>query len=66
MVSQGDLLLEIDPRDYQARLAQAQAALLGASSRLEQTKAQLAVDDAKVEQERANVNAAEAEASPVK
>jgi membrane fusion protein (multidrug efflux system) len=63
MVSQGDLLLEIDPRDYQARLAQAQAALLGARSRLEQTKAQSAVDDAKVEQERANLNVAESEAS---
>src|SRR5579859_2481348 len=62
-VRQGDVLVRIDPRDYQAKLDQARANLTGARSRLEQAKAQLAVDEAKAGQERAGVTAAEAEAS---
>jgi membrane fusion protein (multidrug efflux system) len=61
-VKQGELLLEIDPRDYEARLAQARADLTAANSRLDQARAQLSVDQAKVEQERANIGGAEAQA----
>jgi membrane fusion protein (multidrug efflux system) len=62
-VNQGELMLEIDPRDYEAKLAQARADLAAAKSRLDQAKAQLAVDQAKAEQERSNLTAAEAQAN---
>lgn len=62
-VKRGEVLVEIDPSDYQARLTQCQANLAGANSRLEQANAQLLVDQARAEQEQANVRAAEAEAS---
>lgn len=62
-VKKGDVLLEIDPRDYEARLAQARATLAAARSQLEQAKAQSSVDRAKADQEQAAVLAAEAEAS---
>jgi membrane fusion protein (multidrug efflux system) len=61
-VKTGDLILEIDPRDYQARLAKAQSDLTAAQTRLEQAKAQVASDQAKVEQEQASLAAAETEA----
>jgi membrane fusion protein (multidrug efflux system) len=63
VIKAGDLLLEIDGRDYEAKLAQAEAALAASRGRREQAKAQVAVDEAKVEQEKANLTAAEAEAS---
>jgi membrane fusion protein (multidrug efflux system) len=62
-VRKGDLLLEIDPRDYEVRLSKAQASLAAASGRLEAAKAQVAVDQSKIAQEKANVSAVEAEAS---
>ena len=62
-VRQGDVLLEIDPRDYEARLAQARAGLAAARGRFEQANAQLSVEQAMEEQAKANVIAAEAEAS---
>jgi membrane fusion protein (multidrug efflux system) len=61
-VKQGDLLLQIDPRDYQVKLDQEQAGLTAAQSQLAEANAQFTVDRAKVEQERANVAVAEAEA----
>jgi membrane fusion protein, multidrug efflux system len=61
-VKPGDVLLEIDPSDYAARLDQAKANLAAARSRLDQARGQLAVDQAKVGQEHANSVAAEAEA----
>lgn len=61
-VRQGDLLLEIDPADYQSKLDQAQASLAAARSRLEQANALFKVDQARVAQEKANVVAVEAEA----
>ncbi len=61
-VRQGDLLLEIDPRDYAAKVAEAEASLAAARTRLDQAKAQVASDRARVEQERANLAAAETEA----
>ena len=63
MVKQGDVLVEIDPRDFEVKLAQARAVLAGTKSRLEQSKAQLAVDQARAEQEKANLSAVEVEAS---
>lgn len=62
-VKAGDLLVEIDPREYESRLAQAQASLLAAQTRLAQAKAQVAADQAKLEQARADVSAAETEAT---
>jgi membrane fusion protein, multidrug efflux system len=61
-VKQGDLLLQIDPSDFQTKLSQAQANLAAAKSQHEQATAQFQVDQAKVEQEKANVIVAEAQA----
>ena len=61
-VKAGDVLVQIDPRDFQAALDQANAGLAAAQSRLTQSKAQYTVDEAKVESEKANVIAAQAEA----
>lgn len=61
-VKEGDPLFEIDPRDYDTKLAQTRADLAAAHSRLEQAKAQVAVDEAKAAQQLAAVTAAEAEA----
>jgi membrane fusion protein (multidrug efflux system) len=62
-VKQGDVLLEIDPSEYEAKLLQAQANLTAARSELAQAKAQFAVDQAKADEERANLTAVEAQAS---
>jgi membrane fusion protein, multidrug efflux system len=62
-VKQGDVLLEIDPSDYETRLTQARANLAAVKSKLAEANAQVAVDQAKAEQEKANVIAVEAEAS---
>jgi membrane fusion protein, multidrug efflux system len=59
-VTQGEVLLEIDPRDYEAALSQAQANLAAARSRLAQAKAQFAVDQAKAEEEHSDLAAVEA------
>jgi len=61
-VKRGQALLQIDPRDYQAQLDQANANLAAAQSRLKQANAQFAADQARVGQEKANVVAAVAEA----
>jgi membrane fusion protein, multidrug efflux system len=61
-VKKGDVLVEIDPRDYEASLAQAQADLAAASSQANQSRAQVKVSEAKVTQAQAAVTAAEAEA----
>jgi len=62
VVKEGDPLLEIDPRDFETKLAQTRADLAAARSQLEQAKAQVAVDEAKAAQQLAAVTAAEAEA----
>lgn len=61
-VNAGDVLVRIDPRDYQAKLDQEQANLASAKSRQAEACAQLIADQARVEQEKANVTAAAAEA----
>jgi membrane fusion protein (multidrug efflux system) len=53
--------VELDPRDYEVRVAQAQADLATANAQLEQAKSQIAVDEAKAEQQQAATVAAEAE-----
>jgi membrane fusion protein (multidrug efflux system) len=60
-VKQGDVILKIDPRDYEASLAQARADLAAAHSRVEQAKAQVNASEAKVAQSQAAVVAADAE-----
>jgi membrane fusion protein (multidrug efflux system) len=60
-VKEGDVLVEIDPRDYEARLSQARADLAATHSQLDQSRAQVKVSEAKVAQAQAAVAAAEAE-----
>jgi membrane fusion protein (multidrug efflux system) len=60
-VNQGDVILKIDPRDYEASLAQARADLAAAGSRSDQAKAQVKASEAKVAQAQATVAAADAE-----
>ena len=62
LVKRGDILVEIDPADFQARLDQALAAELNANAALAQAKAQLTVADATAEQSLAQVKVAEANA----
>ena len=61
-VKAGDGLEVIDPRDYEAILAQARADLASARSQASQSRAQVKVSEAKVAQAQAAVTAAEAEA----
>jgi membrane fusion protein (multidrug efflux system) len=60
-VKAGDVLVEIDPRDYEAKAAQARADLAAAQSQLNESQAQVKVSEAKVTQSQAAVTAAEAE-----
>jgi len=60
-VKAGDVLVEIDPRDYAASLSQAQADLAAVNSQSNQTRAQVDVSEAKVVEARAAVTSAEAE-----
>jgi len=60
-VKAGDVLVEIDPRDYEAKAAQARADLAAAQSQLNESQAQVKVSEAKVTQAQAAVTAAEAE-----
>ena len=60
-VTQGEVLVRIDARIYQARADQTLANIAAAKGRLEQANAQYAVDEAKVQEEKANVTVAEAE-----
>lgn len=60
-VKAGDVLVEIDPRDYEASLSVAQADLAAAHSQLDEAQAQVQVSEAKVVQAQAAVTAAAAE-----
>ena len=60
-VKRGEVLVKIDPRDFDASLAQARADLAAALSRLDQAKAQVRATEAKFAQSLASVTAAEAE-----
>ncbi|HEX4023504.1 MAG TPA: HlyD family secretion protein [Steroidobacteraceae bacterium] len=61
-VKQGQVLVQIDPRDYRTRLAQARADLAAAQSQLQQARAQVLVSVAKVAQSQASVISAAAQA----
>jgi membrane fusion protein, multidrug efflux system len=61
-VKAGDVLVEIDPRDYETSLSQDKADLAAARSQANQSRAQVNVSEAKVAQAQAAVTAAEAEA----
>ena len=60
-VSEGEVLMELDPRDYETSLANAKADLATARSQSDEAQAQVKVSDAKVIQAQAAVTAAEAE-----
>jgi membrane fusion protein (multidrug efflux system) len=60
-VTTGQLLVEIDPRDYDVRQNQARASLGNAVAQLAQAKAQLALQQANLEQANAQVRVTEAE-----
>jgi membrane fusion protein (multidrug efflux system) len=60
-VKEGDLLVEIDPNDYEASLSLARADLAAAQSQLDSDKAQVSVNESKVTQAQAAVVSAEAE-----
>jgi membrane fusion protein (multidrug efflux system) len=60
-VSAGQVLLQIDPGDYQARLDQAKAQQGSAEASLEQAEAQVFVQQSAVDQDTANVRVAEAD-----
>jgi membrane fusion protein (multidrug efflux system) len=60
-VKAGDELVQIDPRDYDASLSQAQADLAAAQSQLDSAKAQVSVSESKVVQAQAAVTSAEAQ-----
>ena len=61
-VNKGDLLLQIDPRDFEAKLAQAQANLTAAQSQLAQAKSQFSAAQAAAQEARAGLVAVEAQA----
>src|SRR6266403_1898954 len=52
-VNASEVLVQIEPSDYEAKLEQARASLASARSRLGEASAQLTVDRAKTEQEKA-------------
>jgi membrane fusion protein (multidrug efflux system) len=60
-VKSGEVLLKIDPRDYETSLAQARADVAAARSQVNQAQAQVNASRAKVAQAQASVLAAEAE-----
>lgn len=60
-VKQGEVILKIDPRDYEASLAQARADLTAARSRVNQAQAQVKASQAKLGQSLAVMVAAQAE-----
>ena len=61
VVHRGDVLVEIDPRDYTARVANAQAAVASAQAALQSNAAQLRLQQATIAEARANLAAAQAD-----
>jgi membrane fusion protein (multidrug efflux system) len=60
-VAAGQRLMQIDPRDYQVKLDQANASLGNAEAQLAQARAQLALQQANADQAQAQVRVGEAE-----
>jgi membrane fusion protein (multidrug efflux system) len=65
-INKGDVLLQIDPSDYEARLSQAQANVTAARSQLEQAKSQFTAAQATAQEAQAGLVAVEAQASYAK
>lgn len=61
-VKAGQLLVELDPRDYAVALAQAEANLANAQSKLQEARDQIPVADASIAQQRAELEVAQANA----
>ena len=60
-VKAGQVLIELDPRDYQVKLDQAKAQRLQAAAQLDQARAQLGLQQANLDQASANVRVTEAD-----
>jgi len=60
-VKAGQLLLELDPRDYQVKLDQANAQRMQAAAQLDQAQAQLGLQQANLDQASANVRVTESD-----
>ena len=60
-VTKGQVLVSIDPRDYQVKLDQAKAQLANAAASRQQAEAQIGVLQANLDQSRANVAVAQAD-----
>ena len=60
-VTAGQVLLELDPRDFQVRLDQARSQLVQAEASAAQARAQLGLQQANVDQAQANVRVTEAD-----
>ncbi|MGV2290175.1 HlyD family secretion protein [Trinickia sp. YCB016] len=61
-VQAGQLLIELDPRDYAVQLAQAKASLADAEGKLQEARDQIPVADAEVARQRAELDVAQANA----
>jgi membrane fusion protein (multidrug efflux system) len=61
IVKKGDLLVEIDDEDYQARVAQAEADLLGAEAAIENLKSRKALQHAQISEAESVIAATEAD-----
>lgn len=61
LVQQGQLLVELDPRDWQVKLDQAEAQRGSAAAQLQQAQAMVGVQQANLDQARANVQVAAAD-----
>ncbi|QCP53628.1 HlyD family secretion protein [Trinickia violacea] len=59
-VQAGQLLIELDPRDYAVQLAQAKASLANAEGKLQEARDQIPVADAEVARQRAELDVARA------
>ncbi len=60
-VKAGQLLLELDPRDFQARVESAQAQLASSQAQVTQAKARVSAADAEIKVQKARLQAAQAE-----
>ncbi len=66
LVKEGDVLVELDPRDWQVKLDQAIAQRATAAAQLAQAQATATVQQAAIDQAAANVQVAEADAAQAK
>jgi membrane fusion protein (multidrug efflux system) len=65
-VKAGDLLIQIDDEDYQARVAQAEADVLGAEAAIENLKSRKALQHAQIDQAESTIAATQADVERTK